>query len=210
MYSFTIEKLIKLFSDFPSIGPRAAARFVFYLIKSEKKKVEELAKTILELNEKIKNCPMCFSSFEPTESVSNFRDRGNLTQNNLHSNNLCPICSDKTRDKTTIFVVEKQVDLEAIENTKKYKGVYFILGKKEAKEKTEELEKRVKMNRPQINEVILGLNPTAEGINMSLRLIRKLSSYNIKTTQLGIGLPKGGELEYADEETLASAFKGRS
>ena len=200
MYSPTIQKLIDLFSKFPTVGRRTAARFVFYLIKTPKEKVDELIESIKELKTKIKICPLCFKSFEG-------------------EGELCPICSDPRRDKSTVCVVEKEIDLETIERTGKYKGVYFVLGgvisgfakekkKEEIEKRLEKLIERIK-EKSGIKEIILALNPTTEGKTTSLWLQRKLKDLGIKITQLGRGLPVGGELEYADEETLSSALEGR-
>jgi len=202
MFSPIIEKLIKLFSKFPTVGPRTAARFVFYLIKRPENEIKEIVETILELKNKIGLCSECFAPFEKKEKE-----------------NICPICSDKTRNNSLICVVEKEVDLQAIEKTKKFKGRYFILGgsffelksekeKKEIKRRVEKLIERIK-NNPEIKEVILALNPTTEGEATSLWLERKLKPLKIKITHLGKGLPVGGELEYADEETLSSALENR-
>jgi len=180
MYSEHIEKLIKLFSKFPTVGPKTASRFCFYLIKQNKETIDELITTIQTL-QKIKICPSCFKTFE-TE---------------------CEICNDKKRDNSLLCIVEKEIDLEAIEKTKRYKGLYFIFN-----DNLEKLIERIKKG--DTKEAILGLNPTQEGIKKSLFLKRKLEYLPIKITQLGLGLPLGGELEYADEETLDSAFKNRS
>jgi recombination protein RecR len=196
MFPPTIKKLIELLSKFPGVGPRTATRFAFYLVKKEKKEVEELAKTILDLKEKIKLCKLCFKPFE-------------------NKGEICEICHDKTRDRSLLCLVEKETDLEAIEKTKKYKGLYFILGgpvsaiKKEELKKLrmDELEERVK-NR-EIKEIIIATNPTTEGEAIALYLERKLKNLGKKITRLGRGLPTGGELEYADEETLGAAFEGR-
>ncbi|MCJ7786875.1 recombination mediator RecR [Patescibacteria group bacterium] len=212
MFSPHIQKLIDIFSKFPTVGPRTAARFVFYLIKIPDEKIEELIKSIEELKAKIKICPLCFKSFEPTqipEKLEAGKDEGEF----------CSICQDKSRDKTLICVIEKEVDLEAIEKTGKFKGFYFILGgtisKFEKTKQKEEIEKRIdkllkRVEKDQIKEIILALNPTTEGQNTSLLLQRKLKNLGIKKiTRLGQGLPVGGELEYADEETLSSALEGR-
>ncbi len=200
MYSETIQKLIDLFSKFPTVGPRTAARFVFYLINLPKEKIDELLTAIGELKNKIKICPLCFKTFESEGEI-------------------CQICADPRRDKTTLCIVEKEVDLEAIEKTGKFKGLYFVLGgtiggfekeekKKKIEERTEKLKGRIEKNN-EIKEIILALNPTTEGQRTTLWLERKLKVFNIKITQLGRGLPVGGELEYADEETLSSALESR-
>jgi len=171
MFSPSIEKLIKLFSKFPTVGPRTAARFVFYLLKIPKEQVEELIDSIKELREKIKVCPLCFNSFEAQ----------------LKEQEICPICSNPKRDKSLICVVEKEIDLEAIEKTKNYKGLYFILGgvisslareehRKRIEDRVNQLIKRLKEPESTVKEVILALNPTPEGEQTILWLKRKLEN----------------------------------
>lgn len=197
MYPKTIQNLIEIFSKFPGIGPRTAARFVFYLLRGKEKRTKELAEAILELKKKIKFCQLCFKPFEGEGEI-------------------CEICKNPTREKSLLCLVEKEVDLEAIEKTKKYKGLYFVLGgpvsaiKKEELKKLriEELEERLKKDR-EIKEIIIATNPTTEGETIALFLERKLKNFGKKITRLGRGLPTGGELEYADDETLGAAFEGR-
>jgi len=213
MYPKTIQKLIDLFSQFPTVGPRTASRFVFYLLRKPKEEVDELLRAIHLLKEKVKICPLCFSFFEPSFAEAT-EGKGEK---------FCGICSNPSRDRTLLCIVEKETDLLSIEKTKKYRGLYFILGgmvsrlKKADIEKLriKELEERIKSH-PEIKEVILALNPTTEGETTALYLERLLKPLNlpvgrqvIKTTRLGRGLPVGGELEYADEETLSSALEGR-
>jgi recombination protein RecR len=201
MYSSQIRKLIDLFSKFPTVGPRTAARFVFYLLSLPEEKVKELTSEISKLKEEVKLCDSCFKSFEPPSA-----DR---------SSRLCEICRDPARKKELLCVVEKETDLIPIEKTKKYRGLYFILGgtisvlkKEELKKlKIKELLERVK--NPEVKEVIIALNPTAEGEATALYLERQLKPLAKKTTRLGRGLPVGAELEYADDETLSSALESR-
>ena len=201
MYSKTIQKLIEHFSKFPTVGRRTAERFVFYLMKTSKPEVRELIESIAELKNKVKTCASCFKSFEGEQK-------------------LCPICSDARRDKKVICVVEKEVDLESIEKIRKFKGTYLILGetflsvekekdKKEIEQRIEKLIDRIKKNKDVIQEIILAINPTPAGNNTCLWIQRKLKPLNIKTTHLGCGLPVGGELEYADGETISSALESR-
>jgi recombination protein RecR len=197
MYSKTVQKLIDLFSKFPTVGPRTAARFVFYLMHKPKEEIEELITSIANLKKNIKICPLCLNPYEGEAE-------------------LCPICSDSRRDKSLLCIVSNETDLTAIEKTKKYQGLYFVLGGtvsrlKKAdieKLKIKELEKRIKNSR-EIKEIILALNPTTEGEATTLYLERLLKPLNKKITRLGRGLPLGGELEYADEETLTSALESR-
>jgi len=169
----------------------------FYLIKLNQEKFDELVNSITDLKKAIKICSSCFNPFEA-----------------LDDENLCPICKDNSRDKTLLCVVEKEIDLISIENTKKYKGLYFILGgtinlKKSNKNiiRIEELKQRIENDNFQ--EIIIGFNPTTEGEATALYIERELKPLGARTTRLGRGLPVGGELEYADEDTLTSAFEGR-
>ncbi|XOB40562.1 MAG: recombination mediator RecR [Candidatus Nealsonbacteria bacterium] len=196
-YSPTIQKLISLFSKFPTVGPKTAARFVFHLLKAEKQDVDELTLTISKLKNNIKKCSLCFNAFEG-------------------QGELCQICSNPGRDKGLLCIVEKEIDLAAIEKIKKYQGLYFILGgtvstlrEKDIKKiRKQELEQRITTH-PEIKEIIIATNPTSEGQSTVLYLERLLKPFNKKITRLARGLPTGGELEYADEETLSSALEGR-
>ena len=197
MYPKSIQKLIELFSKFPTVGPRTASRFVFYLIKLDQEKFDELLSSVTDLRKAIKICSSCFNPFETLDDA-----------------NLCPICRDNSRDKSLLCIIEKEIDLISIEKTKKYKGLYFILGgtislkKTDSKKiRTEELKEKIKNDNFQ--EIIIATNPTTEGEATTLFIERELKPFNIKITRLGRGLPTGAELEYADEETLSSAFEGR-
>ncbi len=203
MYPKSIQKLIKQFSKFPTVGPKTAARFAFYLLNSPKEENKELIETISSLSEQVKKCSFCFKPFE---------DKGSL----------CEICSNTGRDRSKICIVEKEIDLNVIEKTKRYKGLYFILGgtislKKDSEKdiRTKELIERIKdpasfyLFNASFEEIIIATNPTSEGEATTDFLKTKLSPSNKKITTLGRGLPTGGELEYADEETLEEALNGR-
>jgi recombination protein RecR len=213
MNSQTVQKLIAIFSNFPTIGPRTAARFVYYLIGLKKEEVRDLAIALSDLKKNIKICSFCFNPFEPFDAAQAF---GSEAQARRGKENLCHICSNPSREKSLLCVVEKETDLNSIEKTKKYHGRYFVLGgtvsrlKKSDVEKlrVKELAARVRQNQ-EIKEIILAVNPTSDGEATTLYLERLLKPYDIKTTRLGRGLPVGGELEYADEETLSSAFENR-
>ena len=195
MYPDSVQKIIDIFSKFPTVGPKTAARFAFYLIKMPKENFEELINSLKEIKTTTKLCPSCFNPFEPA------------------GQELCPICQDKSRDQSLLCVVEKEADLNSIENTKKYRGLYFILGgvislRKNNKEiRIEELKEKIK--NANFQEIIIATNPTPEGESTALFLERKLKPFNIKLTRLGRGLPVGGELEYADPDTLESALEAR-
>ncbi len=210
----SIKKLTDLFSKFPTIGPRTAGRFVYYLINLPKEKIDELSNAILEVKNKVKMCSFCFQPFEA-----------------LAKEGLCQICSSTARNKQLLCVVEKEADLLSLENTKKYGGLYFILGgvltlrKNGDSLRLAELKDRVSSG--SFSEIIIALNPTPEGKATSVLVERTLKELSrslgdrgssmakpsgpqiFKITHLAQGLPVGGELEYADEETLESAFEGR-
>jgi recombination protein RecR len=194
----SIEKLIDIFKKFPTVGSRTAGRFVYYLMKLPKERINEIVAAITELKNKIKLCELCFNPFEG-------------------EGQLCPICKNPARNKNLLCIVEKESDLLSLESTKKYNGIYFILGGTVAtmrkddisQLRIEELKKRVKGNN--FTEIIVALNPTPEGRTTSVLVEStiKETGQAPKITHLAKGIPVGGELEYADEETLENALEGR-
>lgn len=199
MYARQIQKLIQLFSQFPTVGSRTAARFVFHLLNAPKNEVRELVEAIAELRNQIALCKFCFQPFDASQKTQE----------------TCTICQDATRDQGILCVVEKESDLEALESIKEYRGLYFILGgavdplQKEQREtlRTKELKERIQHS--PIKEVIIATNPTTEGEATALYLERTLKDLKVKFTRLGRGLPIGGELEYADPETLKQSLESR-
>ena len=208
----SIDKLIKIFRDFPTVGSRTAGRFVYYLLKQPDDKIKELVGAIAELKNKIKLCPQCFQPFEigPVD----------------RSTGLCNICADSRRNKNILCIIEKETDLLSLERTRKFNGLYFILGGTVAtmrkddlsQLRIEELKKRISENA--FTEIIVALNPTPEGRTTSViveQVIKDVLSApsgrdcasSWKISHLARGIPVGGELEYADEETLESALEGR-
>ncbi len=197
-------------------------------MKLPKEKIEELTNAILELKNKIKLCELCFNPFEPTSAVNGFGEAKG-------ENALCPICQNPMRNKNLLCIVEKETDLLSLESTKKYNGLYFILGgtvammrKKDISNlRIEELKKRVAAGN--FSEIIVALNPTPEGratsvlVEQTINPVRNrppageisngvkqiIPSPTFKITHLAKGIPVGGELEYADEETLENALEGR-
>lgn len=206
--SDSIKKLQDLFSKFPTVGSRTAGRFVFYLVNLSKPETDQLISAIQDVKNNIALCKLCFQPFEKS----------------LQSD-ICAICSDANRNKQILCIVEKETDLISVENTKRYKGLYFILGGTLTLRKTDgsnlridPLKERVKNSN--FSEIIIALNPTPEGKSTSILVERALKEsfdaaqdksqkLEFKITHLAKGLPVGGELEYADDETLASAFDGR-
>lgn len=194
MYPKSFKKLIDHFASLPSIGPKLAERLVLYLFKQDKEKLLDFSKILRDLKTNLKYCSLC----------------GNLSEENL-----CSICSDQKRDKKKLCVVEDPLDIIAIERTKKYDGLYFVLGGildplkngNGNNLKIAELEKRIREEKPQ--EAILATNPTTEGDATALYIGRILRDYEIKVTRLARGLSTGGDIEYADELTLGSAILNR-
>lgn len=191
------------FSKFPGVGPKQAARFVFYLLRRPKMEVLDFAESIKELREKTGICQECF-----------------FITNENQSKNRCAICSDKQREKTTICVVEKESDVVAIEKVGNFKGVYHILGglifsinqKNNNLIKVSEIKERIKKlkeNGVKNIEIILALNPTTEGDATGLFIERSLEPFGVNITRLARGLSRGSDIEYLDEETIRHAIENR-
>ncbi len=197
MYSDSINNLINAFKKLPSVGQRTAERFVFALLKSGKKDVNNLRSALDALLAKTKSCEICW---------------------NFDDSSPCAICLDKTKDHGLICVISDPQDLPAIEKTGEYRGLYHVLrglieaGDEEkslARSKIKELIMRLKKEK--IRELVLALNPDLPGETTMLYLERIIKNKfpDIKITRLARGLPMGSDLQYADEITLGSAFKNR-
>ena len=197
-----IKNLIAAFERLPGIGPKGATRLVFYLLNTPKTYVKELADYLIKMKEEIKICQTCFSVSEQ---------------------DICSICDDDRRNRRQICVVERAIDVMAIENMGGFKGVYHVLGgvinplEHVGPEdlKIDELISRVKeiMSRSSGTaddlEIILATNPTMEGEVTALHIKKKLDGLKVKLSRIGSGLPMGADLEYADQATLSRAMDGR-
>ena len=189
-----IANLIKEFSKLPGIGPKSAQRLVYYLLRNSNEEAKALAEAILELKEKMRLCSICF---------------------NITDCDPCVICQDKERDHSKICVVEKPSDVLPLERTGKYQGMYHVLhgainpsqGIVPEQLRINELLSRLQDG--SVSEVILATNPNMEGETTALYLYRILEPLGIHITRLARGLPFGGELEYADDVTLAQALESR-
>ncbi len=194
-----IEEAAKKISSLPSIGGRQAIRLVFYLIKKGPETIKELQGALLALSEKIAICDLCFLPFEK------------------NGGDLCPICKDNSRNKKIICVVEKETDLISMEKTGKFKGLYYILGgaispldQESSKSiRLTQLVQRIKNSKEKIEELIIATNPTSSGTLTAMYVERETKDLVLKITHLGRGLPTGGEIEFADEETLTNAIENR-
>ena len=191
----SLKKLIRELSRLPSVGEKSATRLAYFLISQGRGQIPELSQALLAAAEKIRFCEKCF---------------------HLSDAPLCTICSNPARDQTIMCVVEKPMDVVAVERSGEYRGLYHVLhglwaplkGKGPESMKLKELSERVSKN--QLREVIVATSATVEGDATALYVARILAPYNVAITRLAQGMPKGGELEYADDFTLSRAFSGRS
>lgn len=191
----SIQNLINHFSSLPTVGPKTAERYVFYLLRAHPEELQRFAQGVAELKEKTTICQTCMVYAESDP---------------------CSICTDNKRDKNLLCVVADTRDMITIESTRKYNGLYHILGGqlnaiegiKPEQLNIKKLVEKVKAGN--IKEIILALNPNLEGETTSMYLAKLLKPYNIKITKLAKGLPMGSDLEYADEMTLSNALKFRN
>lgn len=190
-----VNEAVEQFSNLPGIGKRTALRFVLHLLKSEKAELEDLATAVLKLKNNIVYCKKCFD-------ISDYE--------------ICEICSNPTRDASTICVVEDIRDVMAIESTSQYKGLYHVLGGIISPMdgigpndlKIEQLVERLKNEN--INEIIFALSTTMEGDTTNFYIYKRIKDFNVKTTTLSRGVAVGDELAYADEVTLGNSIKNRT
>ena len=193
-----IKKFIEVFSRLPSIGPRLATRLSFYLLGLDKAERKELETALIGLNT-LDRCPRCF--FLKSENVA-----------------VCDICANPGRDRFTIAIVEKETDIISLERARKFKGQYLIIGELPEKGTLESVHKlRLQHLRARIenelggkaNELVIALNPTTFGDFVASIITQDFKNLAKQITRLGRGIPTGGEIEFADEETLGSALERR-
>lgn len=189
-----LQKAVTEISRLPGIGSRTALRLALHLLKQDVMEVDALADSIKELRHNVSYCKVC---------------------HNISDSDICEICSNESRDKATICVVENVRDVMAIEGTLQYKGVYHVLGGiispmdgiGPADLQIDSLVERV--CRGGINEVILALSPTMEGDTTNFYIYRKLQDTGVKVTVIARGVAQNDELQYTDEVTLGRALAGR-
>ncbi|GIW66084.1 MAG: recombination protein RecR [Candidatus Parcubacteria bacterium] len=188
------KKIVEIFDSFPDIGPRQSWRLLFWFVKQEVKFKNKFLSYFQLLIEKLNFCQKCFM---PTIEE-----------------NICSICSDPDRNKSKLCIVARETDLITIENLKKYRGLYFVLGglilpfenKNIIKERMKILEDRL-INDRQIKEIILALPFTKEAEPTKKDLIKLISKFNLKFKIPRRGIPTGGEIEFIDPETLKEALE---
>jgi recombination protein RecR len=191
----TVSRLIDEFSRLPGIGPKTASRLTYYLLRQPEEQSRGLAEALVEMKARTRFCSTCF---------------------NITEDDPCPICRDEARQNGAICVVEDPLDVLALERTREFKGRYHVLhgaispvddiGPDDLR--VRELIARARQ--PGIREIILATNPSLEGEATAMYLQRQLAPLGVRVTRLARGLPVGGDLEYADETTLARALQGRS
>ncbi|HOG47754.1 MAG TPA: recombination mediator RecR [Anaerolineae bacterium] len=189
-----VGRLIEELSRLPGIGPKTASRLTFFMLRAPETQVLALADAIRGLREGTVFCSTCF---------------------NIAEQDPCPVCSNAERDRGVICVVEEPLDVLAIERTRRFKGLYHVLhgalspvdGIGPDELKMRELVERVRAGG--VREVLMATNPTMEGDATAMYLARQLAPLGVRVTRLAMGLPVGGDLEYADEITLGEALEGR-
>ena len=194
MYPKSFKKLIDNFAALPSIGPKMAERLVLFLFKADNEKLADFARSLEDFKKNLRHCKKCW---------------------NISEEEYCAICKESSRDQKTICVVEDTLDVFAIEKTKKYNGVYHVLGGVLSPQKTvgsenlhfKDLDNRIE--KEGISEVILAMNPTTEGDATALYINRSLKDKGVKITRLARGLATGADIEHADELTLSSSLANR-
>lgn len=194
MYEGVIQELIDELGRLPGVGPKSAQRIAFYLLQTDDDQAKKLAEVLTEVKERVRFCEKC----------------GNVAEQEL-----CNICRDPRRSKASICVVEESKDVQAIERTREFKGLYHVLGGAISpiegigpdNLRIKELVSR--LSDSEIKEVIIATDPNLEGEATATYLTRMLSPMGITISRLASGLPVGGDLEYADEITLGRAFEGR-
>lgn len=193
-YPAPISNLIDSFTKLPGIGPKTAVRLAFFVIEMNDDDVVEFAKALVSAKREIGNCPIC----------------GHITEGET-----CAICQDSSRDESVICVVEDPKDVIAMEKMKEFRGRYHVLqgsispmdGIGPEDINIPNLIKRLKEN--DVEEIILATNPNIEGEATAMYISRLVKPSGIKVTRIAHGLPVGGDLEYADEVTLAKSLEGR-
>ncbi|MCH5276104.1 MAG: recombination protein RecR [Lachnospiraceae bacterium] len=193
MYSGHINKLIEELAALPGIGSKSAQRLAFHLINMPQDKVNRLASSIVEAKANVRYCKECYT---------------------LTDNDVCPVCSNHSRNHGQIMVVENTRDMAAYEKTGKYEGVYHVLhgaispmlGIGPGDIKLKELVNRLEGD---VEEVIIATNSSLEGETTAMYISKLIKPIGVRVTRIASGVPVGGDLEYIDEVTLLRALEGR-
>jgi len=193
----SFDRLVKALRRLPGVGPRQAERFSSYFLKAGESEIDEFVTALTELRGSVKLCQKCFSYTE---------------------DDYCEICKDASRDAGLICVVEEPQDVEVLEKTGVFKGLYHVLhgayspidGRGTDSLKIRQLIERVHNADPEIKEVIIATDPDTEGETTALYIADALKGLVGKVSRIGYGVPLGGDLDYMDEMTLTHSLKGRT
>jgi recombination protein RecR len=190
-----LERLVADLARLPGLGRKSASRIAYYLLRSDDAVPQSLAADIAALKSTIRPCSVCgtYTDIDP-----------------------CPLCTDTGRDDTMLCVVEEPQDVATIEATREFRGRYHVLmgaispidGVGPGNLRIASLVDRVRAG--PVREVIVATNPTVEGETTALYLVKVLKETGVKVSRIAFGLPVGGDLEFADRQTLARALKGRN
>lgn len=194
-----LEEVIEALGHLPGVGARTAERYAYYLFKSNSSVSKNIARALENLHDNVKLCPVTFALINSDEDVS-------------------PLYSDSSRDKSTVLVVEEPLDIYAIEQTKAYHGTYHVLGGAISPidgitpEQLHIKELIDRIDKDNVTEIIVATNPSVEGESTALLLEKLLheKSGTLKVTRLARGLPLGVDLSYADQITLSAALENRT
>lgn len=202
-----LDKLITYFEGFPGIGGRQARRFAFHVLRLAENETQEIAELITNLQSSVIECGRCHRYFS--------KNGGSVS--------MCSICTDQNRDRSKLMVVERDTDVQSIERSGIYNGLYFILGgtipllntKESSKLRGGALKSSVDAQLTEdLTEIILGfsVNPDGENTSRYVETLLKehIETHSLRVTQLGRGLSTGSELEYADPETIKNALRNRT
>jgi len=190
-----LDDLIAQLAKLPGLGKKSATRIAYYLLRAESRYVQNLATSLVHVRDKVHPCVECGAYSEE---------------------DVCSICSDSGRDRTILCVVEQPQDVEVIESIREYRGLYHVLmGVLSPLDGIGPSELRIgklmeRLRTLSVREVIIATNPTVEGDTTALYLVKLIEPLGIPTSRLALGLPVGGDLEYADRLTLSRSLRGRT
>ena len=193
-YIESLQNLADKFGSLPGVGKKTAMRMAYSVLELPLEEAESFAKAIIDAKEKIHLCPIC---------------------QNLTDREVCSVCSDLSRDKSVICVVEDARDVSSIEKVREYRGLYHVLHgvispmNNITPDKIKIAELLGRLAGDEVKEVIVATNPTVEGEATAMYLSKLIKPLGIKVSRLAYGMPVGGDLEYADEVTLFRALEGR-
>jgi recombination protein RecR len=193
-FAAPLARLIDEFKRLPSVGQKSAQRYAFHMLRSSREDAERLAQAILDVKDKLGLCGVC---------------------NNISDSDLCQYCRDPNRDPKVICVVEEPPNIVGIETTRQFQGRYHVLhgalsplrGIGPDSLKIKNLVERI--GQGEIQEVIVATNPTVEGEATAVYLARLLKPLGVQVSRIGMGVPVGSDLEFADEVTISKAMEGR-